>query len=287
MTFSIVAADPRTGDWGVAVASKFPAVGAVVPWTRAGAGAVATQSWANTDYGPQALRLMEGGLSARQTMDRLLLGDKAMRDKRQVGLADARGRVATFTGSACEPWAGGVTGDGFACQGNLLVGEQVVAAMAEGFRRASGDLVDRLIQALLAGDLAGGDRRGRQSAALLVVREGGGYEGRNDRYVDLRVDDHPQAASELARVFSTYDREILVRNDPLLPATRDLVAEIQRRLAARGIYAGQETGELDPLTRAGLERFAGELNLEGRLRDDDQLSEALLRELRDVTPEVF
>jgi uncharacterized Ntn-hydrolase superfamily protein len=180
-----------------------------------------------------------------------------------------------------------VTGDGFACQGNLLVGEQVVAAMAEGFRRASGDLVDRLIQALLAGDLAGGDRRGRQSAALLVVREGGGYEGRNDRYVDLRVDDHPQAASELARVFSTYDREILVRNDPLLPATRDLVAEIQRRLAARGIYAGQETGELDPLTRAGLERFAGELNLEGRLRDDDQLSEALLRELRDVTPEVF
>lgn len=287
MTFSIVAADPRNGDWGVAVASKFPAVGAIVPWARAGAGAVATQSWANTDYGPQALHLMESGISARQALDRLLLGDKAMREKRQVGLADPRGRVATFTGSGCEPWAGGVTGEGFACQGNLLVGEQVVAAMAEGYRRASGDLVDRLMQALVAGDLVGGDRRGRQSAALLVVRAGGGYEGRNDRYVDLRVDDHPQAASELSRVFSTYDREILVRNDPLLPATPDLVTEIQRRLRTRGIYAGEETGELDPLTRAGLERFAGENNLEGRLREDGQVSDALLRELRDVTPDVF
>jgi uncharacterized Ntn-hydrolase superfamily protein len=286
MTFSIVAADPRNGDWGVAAASKFPAVGAVVPWARAGAGAVATQSWANTDYGPQALDLMKAGISARQALDRLLLGDKAMREQRQVGLADARGRVATFTGSRCEPWAGGVTGEGFACQGNLLVGEQVLAAIAEGFRRADGDLVDRLLQALVAGDLVGGDRRGRQSAALLVVRAGGGYEGRNDRYVDLRVDDHPQAASELARVFSTFDREILIRNDPLVPATPDLVAEVQRRLAARGIYAGQETGELDALTRAGLERFSGEFNLEGRLREDDQLSDALLRELRDVTPEI-
>ena len=286
MTFSIVAADPRNGNWGVAVASKFPAVGAVVPWARAGAGAVATQSLANTDYGPQALDLMGGGISARQALDRLLLGDKAMREQRQVGLADARGRVATFTGSRCEPWAGGVTGEGFACQGNLLVGEQVVAAMGEGFRRATGDLVDRLLQALIAGDLTGGDRRGRQSAALLVVRAGGGYEGRNDRYADLRVDDHPQAASELARVFSTFDREILIRNDPLLSATPELVAEVQRRLAARGIYAGEETGELDALTRAGLERFAGELNLEGRLREDGQLSDALLHELRDVTPEI-
>ncbi|HLA92913.1 MAG TPA: DUF1028 domain-containing protein [Actinomycetota bacterium] len=286
MTFSIVAADPRKGDWGVATASKFPAVGAVVPWARAGAGAVATQSVANTDYGPRGLDLMEGGISARQALDRLLLGDKLMREQRQVGLVDARGRVATFTGSRCEPWAGGVTGEGFACQGNLLVGEQVVAAMAEGFRRATGDLVDRLLQALIAGDLTGGDRRGRQSAALLVVRAGGGYEGRNDRYADLRVDDHPQAASELARIFSTFDREILIRDDPLLPATPELVAEVQRRLAARGIYGGEETGELDALTRAGLERFAGELNLEGRLREDGQLSDALLRELRDLTPEI-
>jgi uncharacterized Ntn-hydrolase superfamily protein len=286
MTFSIVAADPRAGDWGVAVSSGLPAVGAVVPWARAGAGAVATQSRANTDYGPQGLHLMGGGISARQTLDRLLLGDKAERDQRQVGLVDARGRAATFTGDRCEPWAGGATGEGFACQGSLLVGEEVVAAMAEGFRRAAGDLVDRLLQALIAGDLVGGDRRGRRSAALLVVRERGGYGGRNDRYVDLRVDDHPQAASELARVFSTYDREILIRNDPLVPVTPELVAEVQRRLAARGLYAGQETGELDALTRAGVERFAGESNLEGRLREDDRFSDALLRELRDLTPEI-
>jgi uncharacterized Ntn-hydrolase superfamily protein len=287
VTFSIVAADPAAGDWGVAVASRLPAVGAVVPWARAGAGAVATQAWANTAYGPEALRLMGEGLPARQTLDRLLLGDKAARERRQVGLVDARGRAATFTGSRCEPWAGGVTGERFACQGDLLVGERVVAAMADAFRRATGDLVDRLIQALIAGDLAGGDRRGRQSAAILVVREGGGYGGRNDRYIDVRVDDHPQAVSELARAFSTYDREILVRTDQLLSATPEIVAEIQRRLAARGIYRGEETGELDPLTRAGLERFAIEFELVDRLRDDDRISEALLRELRDLTPDVL
>lgn len=148
MTFSIVAADPTAGDRGVAVASKLPAVGAVVPWARAGAGAVATQAWANTDHGPKGLHLMEEGIAARQALDRLLLADKAQREHRQVGLVDARGRAATFTGERCEPWAGGVTGERFACQGNVLRGEEVVAAMAEGFRRAIGDLVDRLLQAL-------------------------------------------------------------------------------------------------------------------------------------------
>ena len=132
----------------------------------------------------------------------------------------------------------------------------------------------------------GGDRRGRQAAALLVVREGGGYEGRNDRYVDIRVDDHPQAASELARVFSVYDREILVRNDPLFPATTEIMSEIQRRLAVRGHYSGPVTGELDAYTRAALAAFAGRLNMEGRLRDDDQISETLLRELRELTPQI-
>jgi uncharacterized Ntn-hydrolase superfamily protein len=285
MTFSIVAADVAAGDWGVAVASKFPAVGAVVPWARAGVGAVATQSWANTAFGPDGLALMENGVGARQALDRLLMGD-AGREDRQVGLVDARGRAATFTGGKCMTWAGGQTGEGFACQGNILVGPEVVQSMAEAFKRAEGDLVDRLLSALIAGDAVGGDRRGRQSAALLVVREGGGYEGRNDRYVDVRVDDHPQAVSELARVFTVIDREMLVRNDPLLPATPDLVAEVQRRLAARGDYAGAETGALDATTRAALEAFAGELNLEGRLRDDDLLSDLLVRELRDITPEI-
>ncbi len=285
MTFSIVAGDPEAGDWGVAVASKFPAAGAVVPWARAGAGAVATQSWANTSFGPEGLDLMASGLSASDALERLIAGDEGGED-RQVGLVDAAGTAATFTGSKCMDWAGGLAGEGFACQGNILAGEGVVRAMAAAYAAAEGDLVDRLLVALVAGDAAGGDRRGRQSAALLVVRAGGGYEGRNDRYVDVRVDDHPGAVVELARVFAVYDRELLVRHDPLLPADSELVAEVQRRLAARGHYGGGATGRLDDATRAALAVFAAGFNLEGRLRDDEHLSEALVRELRDLTPDV-
>jgi uncharacterized Ntn-hydrolase superfamily protein len=285
MTFSIVAADPDAGDWGVAVASKFLAVGAVVPYARAGIGAVATQAWANTDFGPKGLELMAAGSPAPEALDRLVHADEG-RDERQVALVDARGLAASFTGAKCIEWAGGTVASGFACQGNILVGEGVVDAMAEAFTGSASDLVDRLVAALVAGDAAGGDRRGRQSAALVVVRTGGGYEGRNDRYVDVRVDDHPQAVTELARVFDVYDREVLVRHDPLLPAAEELVAEIQRRLAARKVYSGPANGVLDEATRVALAEFAGELNLEGRLREDEQLSEALVRELRDITPEV-
>ena len=285
MTFSIVGADLRVGDWGVAVASKFPAVGHIVPWAQAGVGAVATQAWANTSYAYEGLALMGNGISARQTLDRLISGDPG-REDRQLGLVDGRGRAATFTGTKCADWAGGVSGDGFACQGNILVGEQVIASMADAFGRADGDLVDRLLSALIAGDVVGGDRRGRQSAALLVVRADGGYEGRNDRYVDVRVDDHPQAVSELARVFSVIDHELLVRDDPLVPADAELVAEIQRRLQHRGDYTGHDTGVLDLPTRRALAKFAGEFNLEARLRDDDQVSETLVRDLRDLTSEI-
>lgn len=285
MTFSIVAADPDAGDWGVAVASKFLAVGAVVPYAKAGVGAVATQAWANTDFGPKGLESMAGGAPAPEVLAELIHGDEGRAD-RQVGLIDGQGLPATFTGEDCLEWAGGHTGPGFACQGNILVGQPVVAAMVDAFTGETGGLVDRLLAALVAGDDAGGDRRGRQSAALLVVREGGGYGGRNDRYVDLRVDDHPQAVTELARVFDLYDREVLVRNDPLLPASSELVEEIQRRLTARGHYSGGATGVLDDVTRTALAEFAGAFNLEGRLRDDGQLSEMLVRELRDITPEV-
>lgn len=285
MTFSIVAADTPAGDWGVAVASKFPAVGAVVAWARAGIGAVATQAWANTEFGPHGLELMAAGSPAPEALDRLILADEG-RDDRQAGIVDARGLAASFTGERCMEWAGGRTGPAFACQGNILVGEQVVAAMSDAFTAAAGDLVDRLLASLVAGDAAGGDRRGRQSAALLVVRDGGGYEGRNDRYVDVRVDDHPDAVTELARVFAVYDREALVRNDPLLPAAPDLVAEVQRRLAERDLYPGPITGALDEPTRKALAAFAGTFNLEGRLREDDRLSEALVRELRDLTPDI-
>ena len=285
MTFSIVAADVDAGDWGIAVASKFPCVGAVVPWARAGAGAVATQSWANTSFGPDGLALMAKGVEAPGALDRLLVADDG-REDRQVGFVDGSGRAATFTGSRCMGWAGGITGDGFAAQGNILSGEAVVAELAHTFTRTDGDLCDRLLAALVAGDAAGGDKRGRQSAALLVVRDGGGYEGRNDRYIDLRVDDHADPINELLRIFGVWDDSMLVRNDPLLESTQELVSDLQRRLAALGRYQGDATGVYDDATRSALGGWAGEYNLEGRLRDDDLISQLVVREIRDITPEL-
>jgi uncharacterized Ntn-hydrolase superfamily protein len=285
VTFSIVAADPEAGDWGVAVASRFPCVGAVVPWAKAGVGAVATQAWANTALGPEGLGLMGEGVPAEEALRRLLDEDEG-REDRQVGFVDAAGRAATFTGSRCMAWAGGATGPGFAAQGNILFGEPVVAELARVYAATEGDLCDRLLAALLAGDAAGGDRRGRQSAALLVVREGGGYEGRNDRYIDLRVDDHPEAPHELARLFEVWDTTMLIRDDPLLAADPGLVADIQRRLAVLGKYAGEPSGVYDDPTRKALAGWAGEHNLEGRLRDDEQISNVLVMEIRDVTPEL-
>jgi uncharacterized Ntn-hydrolase superfamily protein len=284
VTFSIVAANLDQPEWGVAVASKFPAVGSVVTWARAAAGAVATQSYANTSFGPRGLELMEQGTSARETLDGMLADDDG-REQRQVGAVDASGSPATYTGTECMAWAGGRTGDGYACQGNILVGAEVVDEMARAFEETEGDLVDRLIAAMLAGDAAGGDKRGRQSAALLVVRPAGGYGGYTDRYVDLRVDDHPDAPRELARVFEAYDREILIRNDPLLDATTELVSELQRRLGAIDRYDGAAHGEYDPATRQAIADYAGEVNLEGKIRDDDLIYESVVREIRDVTPE--
>jgi len=195
-TFSIVAYDAMAEEWGIAVQSKFLAVGAVVPWARAGVGAVATQAHCNTTFGPEGLALMEGGASAPQALDQLVAGDQG-RARRQVGVVDARGRAATFTGEECQLWAGGLTGRHYAAQGNILVGSATVEAMAEAFEASQGDLVDRLVSALAAGQAAGGDRRGQQSAALLVVREGGGYGGYNDRAIDLRVDDDPAPIDRL------------------------------------------------------------------------------------------
>jgi uncharacterized Ntn-hydrolase superfamily protein len=285
MTFSIVGTDMASGDWGIAVASKFPCVGAVVPWARAGAGAVATQSWANTSFGPDGLALMASGVAAQEALDRLLAADEG-REDRQAGFVDSSGRAATFTGSKCMDWAGGVTGEGFAAQGNILAGDAVVAELARSFIGSDGDLCDRLLGALVAGDAAGGDKRGRQSAALLIVRAEGGYEGRNDRYIDLRVDDHPDPIVELQRIFAVWDDSMLVRHDPLLDATSELVRDLQRRLSALGRYDGESTGVYDDATRAALGGWAGEYNLEGRLRDDDLISQLLVREIRDITPEI-
>ena len=203
-TFSIVAHDPETDSLGVAVQSKFLAVGAVVPWARAGVGAVATQAMANYNYGPRGLDLMAEGRTAEETVEALVSAD-GEREHRQLGVVDARGLAATFTGSECFDWAGGATGDHYAAQGNILVGRETVDAMAETYEGTGGDLAARLLAALAAGQRAGGDSRGKQSAALLVVREGGAYGGDNDRVVDLRADDHPEPIDELLRLRDLHE----------------------------------------------------------------------------------
>ncbi|WP_257348126.1 DUF1028 domain-containing protein [Pseudalkalibacillus decolorationis] len=202
-TFSIVGYDSETEELGIAVQSKFIGVGSVVPWAKAGVGAVATQSYANTSYGPAGLGYMESGKTAEETI-KLLTEADSERELRQVGIVDATGKAATFTGKACYDWAGGCTGRHYAAQGNILVGEETVNAMGKTFEETHGTLSERLLQALDAGQQAGGDSRGKQSAALLIVKEEGGYGGFNDRAIDLRVDDHPEPIKELIRIYDLH-----------------------------------------------------------------------------------
>lgn len=208
-TYSIVARDPSTGDLGIAVQSKFLGVGAVVPWARSGVGAVATQAFANTTFGPEGLRMLGYGWSAQQVLDSLLALDPD-RESRQVGIVDSRGDAASFTGSKCRSFAGHRVGIGYCVQGNILAGENVIVEMALAFERTTGELAERLLAAMDAGEKAGGDSRGRQSAALLVVREGGGYGGFNDRFIDIRVDDNPNPLVELRRIYELWDRSFLL-----------------------------------------------------------------------------
>jgi uncharacterized Ntn-hydrolase superfamily protein len=191
----------------VAVASKFLAVGSVVPWAQAEVGAIATQAWGNPTYGPKALELLASGVSVEKAVETLTSDDEG-RARRQVGLVDAWGKSAAFTGGETSVYAGHLTGEGFTVQGNLLAGPEVLRAMADSFRVTQGTLGERLLAALSAGQMAGGDRRGQQSAALLVVRRGGGYGGFNDRYIDLRVDDHYEPIKELARLFALHERSV-------------------------------------------------------------------------------
>lgn len=203
-TFSIAGYDQATGEFGVAVQSKFLAVGAVVPWARAGVGAVATQAYANPAYGPEGLALLGSGKTAEEAVGALTRAD-GDREHRQLGIVDARGRSATRTGEKCFDWAGGIAGTHYAAQGNILVGREPVGAMAETFEQ-TGELrlANRLLDALAAAQEMGGDSRGQQSAALLIVREGGGYGGHNDRAIDLRVDEHPEPIQELRRLHELH-----------------------------------------------------------------------------------
>ena len=208
-TFSIVGFDPRTGDLGVAVQSKFFAVGSVVPWAKAGVGAIATQSYANVSYGPEGLERLTKGQTARQTVKALTSADKDRR-LRQLGIVDARGNSTSFTGSECHQWAGHSERPNFCAQGNILTGKEVVDAMAASFeqsqKKGMGGLCNWLADALTAGQDAGGDSRGRQSAALLVVRKNGGYAAGNDRFIDLRVDDHKTPIIELHRLLTLHKK---------------------------------------------------------------------------------
>jgi uncharacterized Ntn-hydrolase superfamily protein len=277
-TFSIAAFDPETDSLGVAVQSKFLAVGSVVPWARAGVGAVATQALANFNYGPRGLDLMSKGHTAEQTVEALISADED-REHRQVGVVDARGLVATFTGSECFHWAGGATGENYAAQGNILVGKETVEAMASTYEGTTSDLAARLLAALDAGQEAGGDSRGKQSAALLVVREGGGYGGDNDRVLDLRVDDHPDPIRELIRIrdlHALYFGE--TRPEDILAIDGDVRKEVVDALLRSGYIEGGNAGD-DALLDA-LSAYVRTENFEEREQRRGFLDRAVLEYMK-------
>ena len=265
-TYSLVACDLVASQWGVGVQSKFLAVGSVVPWAEPHVGAVATQAYANPRYGPDGLALLRQALAADEVVRRLTEADDE-RESRQLGIVDAGGRGASFTGSACHDWAGGRTGAGYAAQGNILVSGETVDALAETFEASSGPLAERLLECLAAAQAAGGDRRGQQSASLLVVKRDGGYAGLSDLAVDLRVDDHERPIEELRRLYGLHDALFgkTPRSD-WLPVDDELRAELHERLGK----LGYET----------LTDWAGVENLEERVEGEDAIDPVVLDELR-------
>jgi uncharacterized Ntn-hydrolase superfamily protein len=270
-TFSIVGLDPEVQELGIAVQSKFLAVGAVVPWARAGVGAVATQSYANTAFGPDGLALMAEGFSAEEALGQLIAADEGCA-RRQVGIVDARGGTATYTGDECHAWAGGLTGRNYAAQGNILVSSATVEAMARAFEDSRGELADRLVSALAAGQAAGGDRRGQQSAAVLVVRPEGGYAGHNDRYMDLRVDDDP---APIARLQALVDLHHLFFKPPapgeMIAIEGAVARQAQQILKWAGYYDGPLTGQYDGVTRQAMTDLIGNENFEERFDEEKGL----------------
>ncbi len=266
-TYSICACDLDAGQWGVATQSKFLAVGSVVPWAAPHVGAIATQAYANPRYGPDGLDLLREGLSAAEVVEHLVAADDD-RAQRQLGIVDAAGRGATYTGADCHAWAGGQAGHGYAAQGNILVSAETVDALVTSFLGSEGlPLAERLIECLAAAQAAGGDRRGQQSAALLVVERDGGYAGLSDTQVDLRIDDHPTPVEELRRLFRMH--HALFGKTPRaewIPVDGALRRELDERLAALG--------------HASLEDWAGVENLEERVDGRDEIDPVVLEALR-------
>jgi uncharacterized Ntn-hydrolase superfamily protein len=268
-TFSIVAYDPVREEWGVAVQSKFLAAAAVVCWARAKAGAVATQSYANVSYGFRGLDLMGEGISAEETIQKLIQDDD-QKEVRQVGLVDREGKAAAFTGDQCHPWAGHQVGEGYCCQGNILIPGTIeaMAAKFEEVRGKEGELADWLVLALEAGQEAGGDKRGRQAAGIIVVRDKGGYGGNNDRYLDLRVDDHPYPILKLKQLVENHHLYFGPVNPQDLVPLRTVSRELQGIMIKTGHYQGEVSGAVDPATLSALRTLVGEENLEERWNGD-------------------
>ncbi len=278
-TFSLAGFDPETGELGIAVQSKFLAAGAIVPHIKFGVGAVATQALANPAYGPRGLELLERGLSPQETVEQLIQEDEAS-DQRQVGIIDADGRSATFTGKNCLEWAGGTAGENFAAQGNILVNRETVTALAETFQNEQGRLADRLLAALEAADRAGGDRRGKQSAALLVYKEKGGYGGLTDKFIDLRVDDHPEPIIRLAELLELFDLYFSERDVEMLELKGELLEEVQRLLQEMGYYQGDISGEYSSEFTESLLNFYRQENFEERVPDGQKIPGDILNYLR-------
>ncbi len=271
-TYSIAACDLGAEQWGVAVQSKFLAVGSVVPWAEPHVGAIATQSYANPRYGPDGLALLRRGLPAGEVVERLTAADEG-RAQRQVGVVDREGRAATYTGEGCHAWAGGRTGNGYAAQGNILVSDATVDALADTFERTAGEpLVLRLLECLDAAQAAGGDSRGQQSASLLVVQKDGGYASLSDVLVDLRVDDHERPLEELRRIHGLHDALFgSTPKDDWVDVDPELTAELSERLARLG-YEGDLADALP--------RWAGSENLEERVDGVERLDPVVLEALR-------
>ncbi len=282
-TFSIAAYAPEEQAWGVAVASKFLAAGAIVSWARAGCGTIATQALARVGFGPDGLTLLAQGQRAADVLHHLLACDPHAAD-RQVGIVDAHGGSAAHTGLNCHAWAGHRTGEGFTCQGNILTGPETLDAMADTFMHTPGELADRLVAALLAGDTIGGDRRGKQSAAVLVVRPNGGYGGDNDRYLDLRVDDDPDPVQRLHALVGLHHLFFgTVNPEDLMPIKPDIARELQTLLRREGYLDGEVSGDWDEPSQKAFWNLVNNENLEERWAIDkrpDQIDRVTLNYLR-------
>jgi uncharacterized Ntn-hydrolase superfamily protein len=273
-TYSIAACDLEAGQWGVATQSKFLAVGSVVPWAEPHVGAIATQAWANPRYGSEGLALLREGLTAEQAVERLTSADEG-REHRQLGIVDREGRSASFTGNECLEWAGGRTGACYAAQGNILVSQETVDALAHTFEASNGPLAERLLDCLDAAQAAGGDRRGQQSAAILVVEKDGGYAKLSDVVVELRVEDHARPLAELRRLYRLHDALFgETPREEWLTVDEALASEVRERLAKLG-YEGDLEGAFNA--------WAGNVNLEERVDGIEEIDPVVLEELRELT----